>query len=112
MRTKAIITQERINAIAAELCQSNGVCQDHTPASLAELLDLCPEQDVWMYEADPSDSSETRMYATFRMVATNGILFHMSCLINQDSEVLEWIGPYDLWVDKIPTPQAISAIAA
>ena len=105
--------QERIDSIAFDLSKNNGKFYDHSPETLAGLLDLCPEQDVWMYEPDPSDLDASNLFATFRLVANNGTIFHMSCLLSEDSEVLEWIGPHDMQIGLIEgTPDTVRAIAA
>jgi len=110
---KEVNIQERIDSIAFDLSKNNGKFYDHSPETLAGLLDLCPEQDVWMYEPDPSDLDASNIFATFRLVANNGMIFHMSCLMNEDSEVLEWIGPHDIQKGfAAGTPDAIQAIAA
>lgn len=104
--------QERINSIAFDLLKNDGKFFDHTPELLAGLLDLCPEQDVWMYEPDPSDPEEKLTYATFRLESSHGTIFHMSCLLTQHSEVLEWIGPHDIKFPKSFNPVQMQAIAA
>lgn len=109
---KAINIQERIDSVAVDLFQSGGNFFDHTPEVLAGLLDLCPEQGVWMYEPDPSDPDSRLTYATFRLQATNGTTFHMSCLLNNESEVLEWIGPHDIEFPRTYRPVALPAMAA
>ena len=104
--------QERIDSVAFDLCKRGGKFFDFTPEILAGLLDLCPEQNVWMYEPDLSDTDAGLTYATFRIQATNGTIFHMSCLLNDQSEVLEWIGPHDLKLPKTFEPASVQAIAA
>jgi hypothetical protein len=104
--------QERIDSIAFDLFKTKGAFFDHPAEILAGLLDLCPEQDVWMYEPDPSDLENNHTYATFRLIATNGTTFHMSCLLNRESEILEWIGPHDLSIPASFKPAVAQAIAA
>lgn len=104
--------QERIDSVAFDLYKNGGNFFDLTPALLAGLLDLYPEQDVWMYEPDPSDLESKLTYATFRLQASNGSTFHMSCLLNEHSEVLEWIGPHDISFPKTLKPVTIAAMAA
>ena len=104
--------QERIDSVAFDLFKNQGAFFDHPAEILAGLLDLCPEQDVWMYEPDPSDVESNLTYATFRLIATNGTTFHMSCLLNNDSEILEWIGPHDLSIPASFKPAAVQALAA
>jgi hypothetical protein len=104
--------QERIDSVAFDLCRRGGKFFDFSPEILAGLLDLCPEQDVWLYEPDPTDPDAGLTYATFRIQATNGTIFHMSCLLNDQSEVLEWIGPHDLKLPKTFEPASVQAIAA
>ena len=104
--------QQRIDSIAFDLCKSGGKFFDLNPEIIAGLLDLCPEQDVWLYEPDPTDPDAGLTYATFRLQATNGTIFHMSCLLNDQSEVLEWIGPHDFKSSKTFEPAAVQAIAA
>ncbi len=84
-------TQDRIDSLAYDLQNNRG--RHFDPATLADLLDLCPAQNVWMYEPDPLTD---HIFATFKLEATNGSLFFMGCLLNTDNEVLEWIGPFDL----------------
>lgn len=110
-KTKQVI-QERIDAIAAEYTHHDQV-KEFSPAMLADLLDLCPEQNVWMFEPDPSDPEGNLTYATFRLFASNGTVFHMSCLLNEVSEILEWIGPHDVSAPTVTTPhQMTPAMAA
>ncbi|MBK8502154.1 MAG: hypothetical protein IPL46_08080 [Saprospiraceae bacterium] len=104
--------QERIDSVAFDLCNRGGKFFDFAPEILARLLDLCPEQDVWLYEPDPTDPDARLTYATFRIQATNGTIFHMSCLLNDQSEVLEWIGPHDFQLPKTLEPLFLQAIAA
>ena len=106
------IIQERIDSIAFDLFRNKGTFFDHPADVLAGLLELCPEQDVWIYEPDPSDPHGVLTYATFRLIATNGSSFHMSCLLNDHSEVLEWIGPHDFSTPKSYRPSSVQAIAA
>jgi hypothetical protein len=103
-------TQERIDAVVFDLLINEGKFFDHSPEILAGLLDLCPDQDVWMYEPDPIDPDGGLTLATFRLQATNGALFHMSCLLNRHSEVLEWIGPHDILVPQ--TTAEVRSMAA
>lgn len=109
---EAIHIQERIDSVAFDLFRNGGKFFDHTPEILAGILDLCPEQEVWMYEPDPTDPESRLTYATFRLQASNGTTFHMSCLLNEHSEVLEWIGPHDVILPKTFEPVAIQAMAA
>ncbi|NND31576.1 MAG: hypothetical protein HKN76_03225 [Saprospiraceae bacterium] len=111
-KTNQQIIQERIDSIAFDLFRNKGSFFDHPADVLAGLLDLCPEQNVWMYEPDPSDPESILTYATFRMLATNGTSFHMSCLLNDQSEVLEWIGPHDMIIPKSFKPARVQALAA
>ena len=104
--------QERIDSVAFDLFRNSGRFFDHTPSVLAGLLDICPEQDVWMYEPDLRDPDAGLTYATFRLQATNGTIFHMSCLLNDQSEVLEWIGPHDIKLAKTYKAASVQAIAA
>ena len=87
--------QLHVDAIAWDLINNQTALCAIQPADIAALLDLCPEQDVWMYEpALEEDSSE--VVATFRLIASDGTIFHMACRLTENSEVKEWIGPHDL----------------
>ncbi|MCB0665444.1 MAG: hypothetical protein KDC80_06460 [Saprospiraceae bacterium] len=108
----SIDIQERIDSIAYDLFCAGGKFFDYAPEILAGLLDLRPEQNVWMYEPDPDDPESNRTYATFKLQASNGTTFHMSCLLNRSSEILEWIGPYDVVFPKSHKPVVLPAMAA
>ena len=88
--------QEKIDFIAFDLSQKAEIIQMLAPAKLAELLEILPEQDVWMYEPDPSDPESKLIFATHRLIASDGTIFHISCQINREGQPLEWIGPYDV----------------
>ncbi|MCB0688213.1 MAG: hypothetical protein KDC53_16865 [Saprospiraceae bacterium] len=109
---ESINIQERIDTVALDLIKDGGNFFDHSAEILADFLDLCPEQNVWMYEPDPSDPEAQLTYATFRLQASNGTTFHMSCLLNDHSEVLEWIGPHDVRFPEKIEPIMVSALAA
>ncbi len=99
-------TQELIDAVAWDLRSNNGIFFERSAESLAELLDLCPEQNVWMYEPDPSDPDEEVVFATFRLHASNGITFHLSCKVDKQGKVLEWFGPHDIsGMEEVPKVQ-------
>ena len=89
-------TQELIDAIAWDIRSNNGIFFERSAESLAEILGLRPEQDVWLYEPDPSDPTEEMVFATFRLHATNGVTFHLSCKVDRQGNVLEWYGPHDI----------------
>jgi len=89
-------TQELIDAIAWDLKSNNGIFFERSAEGLADLLGLCPEQDVWMYEPDPNDLDDQNVFATFRLHASNGITFHLSCKVDHQGNVLEWFGPHDI----------------
>ena len=89
-------TQELIDAIAWDLKSNNGIFFERSAEGLADLLGLCPEQDVWMYEPDTSDPDDQTVFATFRLHASTGITFHLSCKVDQMGNVLEWFGPHDI----------------
>ena len=110
--SQTINIQDRIDSVAFDLFRNGGKFFDLSPEILAGILDLCPEQNVWMYEPDPTDPESKLTYATFRLQASNGTTFHMSCLLNESSEVLEWIGPHDVIFPKTYTPAQIQALAA
>ncbi|NND07799.1 MAG: hypothetical protein HKN87_15590 [Saprospiraceae bacterium] len=89
-------TQELIDAIAWDLKSNNGIFFERSAKGLAEILGLCPEQNVWLYEPDPNDPTEEMVFATFRLHATSDVTFHLSCKVDRQGNVLEWIGPHDI----------------
>ena len=104
--------QELIDAVALNLESNQGLYIGESPAELADLLDLCPEQDVWMYEPDTSNPESDMVFATFRLQASYGTTFHMSCALTDTGEVLEWIGPYDVTIKRLDQVQVYSGVAA
>ena len=87
--------QLHVDALAWDLIHNQSSLAVLTPGEIADLLDLCPGQNVWMYEPVPEDESED-VRATFRLVASDGTTFHMACRLTSDSEIKEWIGPHDI----------------
>ncbi len=104
--------QHYIDALALDLLEGNDVQHEWSPESIASVLELCPEQDAWLYEPLPSDPTQSTCMAIFRFQATNGVIFHMQCLISHDSEVLRWIGPADLQVPEDLLTPALHVMAA
>ncbi len=95
-------SQQMIDAIAWDLKRNNGLFYESSGEALAELLGLCPEQNVWMYEPDPSDPVSEIVFATFRLHASEGTTFHITCKLDPAGNILEWIGPHD--ISEIDTP--------
>ncbi len=105
--------QMHIDAIANDLMADRSVSALPSAEVLAQLLDLCPEQDVWMYEPDPADADPALVFATFRLQSSRGVVFHMGCQLSSDSQVLEWIGPFDISVpDGVVRTRVNRALAA
>ncbi len=80
--------QELIDAIALDLKVNQGINTGESAEELADLLDLCPEQDVWIYEPNPIDPESDTVFATFRLQDTYGTIFHISCEMTDVGEVL------------------------
>ncbi len=89
-------TQQIIDCITLDLKKNLGLFSDASPEVLANALDLCPEQEVWMYEPDFDDPKDELVIATYRLTASDGSIFHMSCRMTPTSEMLEWAGPFDV----------------
>jgi hypothetical protein len=87
--------QERIDFIASKLGKENN-SPTLNPDWYAEALDICIDQDVWLYEPDFSDPYHQMVFANFRLEATDGTQFHIACRLDENSQVLEWIGPFDI----------------
>jgi hypothetical protein len=87
--------EQIIDYIALDLKKNLGLFSDVSAGDLAYILDLCPEQEVWMYEPDFDDPKNELVIATYRLTASDGSIFHMSCRMTPTSEVLEWAGPFD-----------------
>ncbi len=104
--------QTMIDAVAQNLELNHGIYVGESPAELAELLDLCPEQDVWMYEPDPADPEGGLVFATFRLQASYGTRFHMSCSLDVDGQIGEWIGPHDITIRRFQDTQVYTGVAA
>ncbi len=112
LSTELPTSQLHIDLVAQDLCDAEATSALPAPSLLAELLDLCPEQNVWMYEPDPLDPDSDVVNAIFRLQATRGITFHMSCLLHSNGSILAWTGPYDISIPKSTEPTLLNAIAA
>ena len=109
---QSISTQTQIDLIAKDLMHPASQAALPSPELCASLLDLCPEQDVWMYEPDPSDPAGEIVFATFLLQSSRGIIFHMSCQLAGHGEILEWIGPFDVITPQGKALAVVRALAA
>ena len=97
-------TEQIIDYIALDLKKNLGLFTNVSAVDMAHALDLCPEQEVWMYEPDFDDPREELVIATFRFTASDGTVFHMSCRMTPNSEIMDWAGPFDVEIgwDLLP----------
>lgn len=104
--------QVHIDLIAQDITDSVALQSLPSADILSGLLELCPEQDVWMYEPCADDFESTSVQAIFRLHSSRGIIFHMSCKIDENGNSSEWIGPYDITIPRVQTPGLGKALAA
>ncbi|MDH3246525.1 MAG: hypothetical protein OEM26_18035 [Saprospiraceae bacterium] len=104
-------TQQIIDYVALDLKKNLGLFSDVSAEVLADALDLCPEQEVWMYEPDFDDPKDELVIATYRLTASDGTIFHMGCRMTPTSELKGWTGPFDVEIGWDLLPQEMEKAA-
>ncbi len=104
--------QRNIDLVAQDLLNAESRFALPSADLLAELLELRPEQNVWMYEPDCDESGQNLVKATFRLHASTGIVFHISCQIDDHGNALGWMEPHDIVVPAVNQPTVKKALAA
>ena len=106
------LTQQNIDLIAQDLQHPHARLHLLQASILAALLELHPEQDVWMYEPVLHDPEATAVQATFRLHSSRGVIFHMSCILDVNGNASEWIGPHNVLIPSTSKPSVHKAMAA
>ena len=102
--------QEQIDFVASILSSELDTSK-FSPEWYAEQLDICVDQDVWLYEPDFSDHNQQMVFATYRLESSDGTRFHIACRLDGNSQILEWIGPFDITIMR-PARKSHSRLAA
>ncbi|MDH3649021.1 MAG: hypothetical protein OEQ53_05020 [Saprospiraceae bacterium] len=98
---------QKLDLIAFDLKKNLNLFSRIPSQTLADLLELYPEQDVWMFEPDYDDQNEQIVFAAFRLEASDGTVFFMRCRLSDTSEVLDWTGPCDIQIGWDLLPQEL-----